>query len=205
MDYMIIGTTRQRATLDDPTRECIHVLQEVLSEHRHGLVHDCLRVARLARATGQQLELPEDELRCVELAGRLHDIGMVTVPDSILNKLGPLTSKEWALVRSHTEAGARIVGAAPALAGVAALVRSHHERHDGTGYPDGLRGNRIPFGACIVAVCDAFVAMMRNRPYTDAITVVEAIAELRRGSGSQFHPRVVDAFGEVFKELFGEE
>jgi HD-GYP domain-containing protein (c-di-GMP phosphodiesterase class II) len=105
-------------------------------------------------------------------------------------------------VRMHTEAGARIIGAAPALAGVAALVRSHHERYDGSGYPDGLRGDRIPMGACILGVCDAFVAMMRNRSYIDGITVVEAIAELHRGSGTQFHPQVVETFDEVFNELF---
>lgn len=190
------------AKLSDPTHESILVLQEVLSAHSRGLVHDFLRVAQLARATALQMELDEEEVVCVELAARLHDIGKIAIPDEILGKPGPLTKQEWELMRTHTEIGARIIGAAPALAGVAALVRSHHERYDGSGYPDGLRGDRIPLGACILSVCDAFVAMMRTRPYIDAITVVEAIAELRRCAGSQFHPRVVEAFEVAFKELF---
>ncbi len=192
----------QGTTLSDASRESIQVLQEVLSEHNHGLVHDYLRAAQLARETAKHLGLSAEEVLCIELAARLHDIGKIAIPDAILDKPGPLTKKEWAVMRTHTEAGARIIGAAPALEGVAVVVRSHHERYDGKGYPDGLRGDRIPFGACILAVCDAFVAMMRQRPYIDAITVAEAIAELKRCSGTQFHPRAVEAFQEVFHELF---
>ncbi|HTW43821.1 MAG TPA: HD domain-containing phosphohydrolase [Solirubrobacteraceae bacterium] len=195
---------RQATTLSDPTRESILVLQEVLSVHSRGVIHDYLRVAQLARETAQRLGFAEDELLCVELAGRLHDIGKIAIPDEILNKPAPLTKQEWEIMRTHTEIGARIIGAAPALAGVATLVRSHHERYDGSGYPDGLRGEHIPLGACVIAVCDSFVAMMRKRPFIDAITVVEAIAELRRCAGSQFHPRVVEAFQEVFRELFAD-
>ncbi len=193
------------APISDASRESIRVLQEVLSEHCHGIVHDYLRVARLARETARRLEVPEHAVVRIELAARLHDIGKVAIPDAILEKPGPLSAKEWAVMRTHTEIGARIVAAAPSLADVAALVRHHHERYDGEGYPDGLAGDQIPLGACIVTVCDAFVAMMRHRPYTDSITVVEAIAELRRCSGSQFHPGVVDAFVEVFHELFEDE
>jgi len=182
--------------------ESTKVLLEVLSEHSHGLVHDHVKVSQLARRTAQHLELAPEDVAEVALAARLHDIGKVAIPDAILSKPGPLTSEEWAIMRTHTEIGARIIAAAPSLAGVAALVRAHHERHDGHGYPDGLAGERIPIGAGIIAVCDTFVAMMRQRPYIDAITVVEAIAELQRCSGTQFHPRAVEAFEEVFQDLF---
>jgi len=189
-------------TLSAPTSESIPVLQEVLSAHSRDLVQDHLRVAELARATAILLGLPDDAVLCIELAARLRDIGRIAIPDAILHKPAALTREEWALMRSHTEVGARIVGAAPALRGVAALVRAHHERYDGCGYPDGLRGERIPLGACILSVCDAFVAMMRASPYIDAITVVEAIAELRRCAGTRFHPAAVIAFEHAFRELF---
>jgi response regulator RpfG family c-di-GMP phosphodiesterase len=198
---MIIGA-RKEPSLSETTKEAIRVLQEVLSTHNHGLVHDYLRVAQLARETARHMDLPEDAVIRIELAARLHDIGKIAIPETILQKPGSLTKKEWAIMRTHTEAGARVIAAAPELADVAALVRSHCEHWDGSGYPDGLRGERIPLGSCIIAVCASFVAMMRKRPYIDAITVVEAIAELERCSGTQFQPRVVEAFVEVFHELF---
>ncbi|HTU80146.1 MAG TPA: HD domain-containing phosphohydrolase [Solirubrobacteraceae bacterium] len=178
------------------------VLVEVLSERSHGLIQDYVRIAQLAGETARRFDLPEDEVASIELAARLHDIGIVALPDALLHKPGPLNMQEWTLMRSHTEIGARIIGADPALADVAALVRSHHERYDGRGYPDGLAGEEIPLGACIIAVCDSFVAMMRKRSYIDAITVVEAVAELHRCAGSQFRPDVVEVFEEAFHELF---
>jgi two-component system cell cycle response regulator len=179
--------------------ESTEVLLRVLSERSPGLLEDHRRVAQLARATASQLDLSEQDIERVELAARLHDIGKVAIPDAILNKPGPLNESEWEVMRSHTEIGERIIATAPCLADIAALVRSHHECYDGSGYPDGLAGEAIPFGACIIAVCDAFGAMMRQRPYSEAITVAEALAELRRCSGSQFHPVVVDVFDDLFE------
>jgi response regulator RpfG family c-di-GMP phosphodiesterase len=190
------------ARASDASGESASVLLEVLSERSQGLVHDYVRIAQLAGETARRLELPEHAVARIELAARLHDLGTIAIPDAILHKPGPLNRQEWELMRSHTEIGARIVGAAPSLMDVAALVRSHHEHYDGSGYPDGLSGERIPLGACIIAVCDSFVAMMRQRSYIDAITVVEAITELHRCAGSQFHPRVVEVFHEVFDDLF---
>jgi two-component system, cell cycle response regulator len=198
---MRIGAN-QGAALGEATRESIQVLQEVLSAHSGGLVQDYLRVAELSRETARSLELPEGMVVRIELAGRLHDIGKLAIPDAILEKPGPLSRNEWEVMRTHTEIGARIIGAAPALRDVAEIVRCHHERYDGSGYPDGLRGERIPIGARILGVCDAFVAMMRNRPYIDGITVMEALAELRRCSGTQFDPHVIEAFERAFRELF---
>jgi two-component system cell cycle response regulator len=195
-------TARPPGPLSESSRECVCVLQEVLSAHRGGLVQDCLRVAELSRETARRLELSEPAVVRIELAGRLHEIGKVAIPDEILQKPGPLSAREWEIMRTHTEIGARMIAAAPALADVAEIVRCHHEHYDGSGYPDGLRGKRIPLGARVVALCDSFVAMMRERPYIDAITVQEAIAELRRCSGTHFDPQVVFAFEQAFHELF---
>jgi HD-GYP domain-containing protein (c-di-GMP phosphodiesterase class II) len=189
-------------TFGAETYDTIRVLQEVLSAHSRGLTRDYARVARLARETARAMGRSDEEVVRIELAARLHDIGKLGIPEHILNKPAPLSPAEWEIMRTHTEIGARLIGASPGLADVAQLVRSHHERYDGSGYPDGLRGERIPLGACIIGVCDAFVAMMRKRPYIDSITVVEAIAELRRAAGTQFHPTVVEALIEVFHELF---
>jgi two-component system, cell cycle response regulator len=187
---------------DTASVECSRVLQEILSERCHGLVHDYVRIAQLAAETARRMGLAEEAVARIALAARLHDIGKVAIPDAILHKPGPLDESEWLVMRSHTEIGARIIAAAPSLTDVAALVRSHHERYDGSGYPDGLAGGQIPLGACIIAVCDAFVAMMRQRAYINAITVVEALAELHRCAGSQFDPAVVDVFDGVFHDLF---
>jgi HD-GYP domain len=130
----------------------------------------------------------------IRVAAQLHDIGKVAIPEAILNKPGALDEAEWRFMRCHTLIGERILAAAPALADVAAVVRTSHEQLDGGGYPDGLVKDQIPLGARIVAAGDAFEAMTSDRPYRDALTVDEAIAELRRCSGTQFDPVVVDAF-----------
>jgi HD-GYP domain-containing protein (c-di-GMP phosphodiesterase class II) len=127
-------------------------------------------------------------------AAELHDVGKVAVPDAILSKPGPLSDAEWGFMREHTIVGDRILSAAPALEGAAKLVRASHERYDGSGYPDRLRGEQIPLGARIVAVCDAFHAMTSDRPYRPALSVREALDELQRCAGAQFDPRVVNAF-----------
>jgi HD-GYP domain-containing protein (c-di-GMP phosphodiesterase class II) len=119
----------------------------------------------------------------------------------LVHKPGPLDAEEWAFVRRHPLIGERIIGAAPALAPAARLVRSTHERFDGSGYPDGLAGDEIPLGARVIAVCDAFTAMTSPRPYAPQLTIPEAIAELRRCAGSQFDPTVVDQFSEMVVEL----
>jgi two-component system, cell cycle response regulator len=133
----------------------------------------------------------------VARATELHDVGKIAVPDAILDKPGALDPIEWSFMRRHPLIGERILLAAPALRPVARLVRSSHERWDGGGYPDGLRGDEIPLGARVVAVCDAFDAMTTERPYRQPITEDEALAELRRCAGTQFDPMVVEAFCRV--------
>jgi HD-GYP domain-containing protein (c-di-GMP phosphodiesterase class II) len=157
-------------------------------------------VAALTQEVGRRLALTPEEIDASVRAAKLHDVGKMAIPDAILNKPGPLDEEEWEYIRKHTLIGERIVAAAPPLLPVAALVRSSHERWDGRGYPDGLAGESIPRGARIVFACDAFDAMTRERPYRPARTPQEAIAELRRCSGTQFEPDVVDAVVGVVNE-----
>jgi HD-GYP domain-containing protein (c-di-GMP phosphodiesterase class II) len=135
-----------------------------------------------------------EELDVLARAAELHDVGKIAIPDAILTKPGPLDAEEWRFMSRHTILGERILTAAAALRPVARLVRSSHERFDGNGYPDGLCGEGIPLGARIIFVCDAFDAMTSDRSYSAAIPVADALAELRACAGTQFDPRVVDAF-----------
>jgi two-component system cell cycle response regulator len=174
-------------------RQSKDVLLRALAERDPGLGSHAEAVA-LAASTAEALGLTPDEVEQVRHASELHDVGKVAIPDAILGKPGPLTEEEWAFVRRHPIIGERIILAAPALARVATLVRSSHERWDGTGYPDALAGDAIPVAARIVAVADAFAAMTAGRPYRPARTVEDALAELRREAGAQFDPVVVEAW-----------
>jgi diguanylate cyclase (GGDEF)-like protein len=182
------------------SRQSTDVLLQVLSERTPELDDNLSGVARLAARAAQQLGLPEHEVKRIRLAAELHDVGKTAIPETILNKRGPLDDDEWAFVRRHTIIGERIIRAAPSLAHVAELVRSSNERYDGGGYPDALRGEDIPLGASIVAVCDAYDAMVSDRPYREAMPIADALAELRRCSGAQFHPDVVAAFCSIADE-----
>jgi diguanylate cyclase (GGDEF)-like protein len=183
-----------RRSADEQSRD---VLLKALEEHHPDLgdhVHD---VGQLAEVVARELGLGGQTLQHVRQAAELHDIGKVAVPTSILDKPGKLDSDEWAFIARHTIIGERILGAALALRPVARLVRASHEHFDGNGYPDGLRGHEIPLGARIVTVCDAYDAMTSERPYQRPLSHEDALAELRRCSGGQFDPAVVDAFCRV--------
>jgi len=153
----------------------------------------------LARTMGFS---PADADR-VHVAGHLHDIGKIGVPDAVLLKAGTLTPEEWEHMRAHPVIGARIVSPVADLAdeGVAAMILHHHERWDGRGYPHGLRGEAIPLGARIIALADSLSAMLQHRPYRPALRFEQAEAELLRCSGSQFDPAVVQAFVAVRDEM----
>lgn len=150
-------------------------------------------VATLARRVAEQLKLDAADTDATVCAAALHDVGKVAIPDDILNKPGPLDDQEWELMRRHTEIGERVLRSVPALRAAAPLVRWSHERCDGRGYPDALAGDEIPIGASIVAVCDSYDAMTEDRCYQAGKTPEQALAELRRCSGTQFRPEVVDA------------
>ena len=158
----------------------------VTSEHTE-------EVVRLAVSVAAELDLDLDTVQSIELGGVLHDIGKVRVPEAILNKPGPLTDAEWQVMRTHPEVGEQIIRPIQSLQAILPIVRHHHERWDGTGYPDALAGHAIPLGARIVAVCDAYRAMTEDRPYRRALPEAEARAELALGAGTQFDLDCVEA------------
>jgi diguanylate cyclase (GGDEF)-like protein len=178
-------------------RQSTDVLLRALAERHPGLEGHIGGVTQLAEAVGRHLGLEGEALDHVRVAAELHDVGKVAIPDTILNKPGPLDAEEWAFMRRHTLIGERIVAAAPALGAVARLVRASHERWDGRGYPDAVAGEDIPLGARIVAVCDAYDAIVADRPYRRGRSIAAAMDELQRCSGSQFDPAVVAAFAVV--------
>jgi putative nucleotidyltransferase with HDIG domain len=150
-------------------------------------------VVRLAVAVAAELDLDLDAVRNIELGAVLHDIGKVRIPESVLNKPGPLTDEEWAVMKTHPEVGEHILRPIQSLSGILPIVRHHHERWDGGGYPDKLSGRAIPLGARVVAVCDAYRAMTEDRPYRKALSTAEARQELHEGAGTQFDPDCVEA------------
>jgi diguanylate cyclase (GGDEF)-like protein len=176
------------------------VLLQALAELRPDIETHVKTVAVLAEAVARALELSPHLVEQIRHAAQLHDIGKIAIPDAILHKPGPLDEEEWSFVRRHTIVGERILSAAPALAEVAALVRSSHEHFDGNGYPDALRGKAIPVGSRIIAVCDAFDAMTCDRPYRSAMAPRDALAELERCSGTQFDPEIVATFRSTLAE-----
>ena len=182
------------------TRQSRDVLLQALREHAPELGDHTQGVRELAEAVTRKLRLDNAEVDRVGNTAALHDIGKMGIPRAILNKPGQLDNEEWAFMRRHTIIGERIVGAAPALADVATAVRATHERWDGTGYPDGLAADDIPLAARVVAVCDAFDAMISDRPYAASRSTSDAVIELQHCAGSQFDPAVVDAFEQVLAD-----
>jgi two-component system, cell cycle response regulator len=176
------------------TEQSSNVLMAALLEHDPRLGDHARGVTELAVELSLALGVEPSELETVRFAAKLHDIGKLAIPEAILTKPGPLDPDEWAFVQTHTVIGERIVAAAPSLAGAGRLIRSSHERCDGTGYPDGLPLADIPLGSLIIAVCDAFDAMISKRDYSPARSVPAALAELRANAGTQFDSRAVAAF-----------
>jgi HD-GYP domain-containing protein (c-di-GMP phosphodiesterase class II) len=154
---------------------------------------ECEGAVDLARRVGERLGLGVAELRGIELATRLHYVGKLAIDGRVLAKPGPLEPHEWSLIRRQAIRGARQLAQVPGHEGTATIVRAHHERWDGAGHPEGLSGSRIPLGSRIVAACAAYHAMVKDRPYRNALTRGEAARELRAESGSRFDPQVIDA------------
>jgi diguanylate cyclase (GGDEF)-like protein/putative nucleotidyltransferase with HDIG domain len=176
--------------------ECLHVAEAlaVASDLREGIPASHSRaVAEWSAAVAERIGLRDDEILCVRLGGWLHDVGKIAVPDGILTKPGKLTDEEWKIIRTHPSVGADVLRNFPELSVACDAVRHHHERYDGTGYPDGLAGDRIPVEARIVGAVDAYCAMTSERPYQTPRTTTEAVAELRRCAGTHFDPDVVEA------------
>jgi hypothetical protein len=196
-----VGIPRKRDAMSaSPTTA--GVLASTFPERADPLTHG-LRVALIAAAVGRMLGLEGEQLEQVVAAGFLHDVGKAAVPRAVCEKPGPLNDEEWELMRRHPEASeefARVLTDEPEIL---AAIRSHHERWDGSGYPDGLAEGEIPLGARIVAVADAVAAMTESRPYRPAATLESAAEEVGRGRGRQFDPRCLDAFDAIVPSLRG--
>jgi HD-GYP domain-containing protein (c-di-GMP phosphodiesterase class II) len=156
------------------------------NEHSEEVVH-------MARGVAMILGLASEQVERIAYAALLHDVGKLAVPDEILHKRGPLTPDEWAVMAEHPVAGERILLRIPDLAAIAPVVRHEHEHWDGSGYPDRLKERLIPIGSRIILVCDAYHAMLTERPYRPALTAEAAASELLACAGKQFDPDVVDA------------
>jgi HD-GYP domain-containing protein (c-di-GMP phosphodiesterase class II) len=154
----------------------------------------------MAIEVGTALGLDPPALKRLELGALFHDIGKIGVPSTILSKPGRLTAEERAVMETHPELGERIIAPIERLEDVRPIVRSCHEHWDGSGYPDGRRGEEIPLEARIILVCDAFHAMTTDRPYRKRLSTAEALRRLRQGAGSQFDPRVVEVYLRVLDE-----
>ncbi len=191
---MYADKSRERASAGTQSRD---VLLTALREESPALHEHLAGVAELAAAVAEDLGLDAEERDEVRRAAELHDVGKMAIPDAILTKPGPLDQAEWEFIRKHTLIGERIIGAAPALVPIARLVRSSHERWDGSGYPDGLAGESIPLGSRIIAACDAYEAMTSERPYSVSMVEARALEEMDNGAGAQFDPRVAAALRRV--------
>jgi diguanylate cyclase (GGDEF)-like protein/putative nucleotidyltransferase with HDIG domain len=167
-------------------------LAEALTERDRYTGEHSEEVLDLVEQVARGLALDEQEVQRIRYAALLHDIGKVAIPDEILNKPAKLTDEEFEIMKTHTVVGERILRAIPGLGGVARIVRSEHERYDGKGYPDGLTGEDIPIGARIILACDAYHAMVSDRPYRKAMDHGDAIRELGKHAGTQFDPQVTE-------------
>jgi putative nucleotidyltransferase with HDIG domain len=183
---------RRELTAGDSQAE-IRALVQALAKSDGDTYRHSLEVAATATALGRRLGLDRTELVEVELGALLHDVGKLRLPRELLTKPGELTDKERRLIRRHPDWGAEMVAQIPGLEAVALIVRLHHERPDGLGYPHGLTHERIPMATRIVSVCDAYGAMTKRRPYSAPLDLDAALGELERHAGSQFDAEVVDA------------
>lgn len=171
-------------------------IKATMFEKSHETEAHAERLVSLSRAVGESLDLSDVYLNELSLLATLHDIGKMSVGDHILFKPGKLTTDEWVEMKKHPEAGCRIAQASPELKPIANYIRCHHERWDGKGYPQGIRGEAIPLLSRILSVVDAYDAMTQDRPYRTALTKEEAIKEIRANAGTQFDPAIAKIFME---------
>jgi HD-GYP domain-containing protein (c-di-GMP phosphodiesterase class II) len=187
------GRAVMEASIENGTQAAVEALVAALDRRDGYTARHAEEVVELVRRVGERIGLDELELAECELAGRLHDVGKIGVPDTILQKPGPLDPAEWEVMRRHPRWSAEMIAAVPGLERVAAIVHHHHERFDGTGYPDGLEGEEIPLCSRVLAVCDAYGAMLSDRPYRRALEPEQGLRLLRAGAGAQFDPVAVEA------------
>lgn len=188
---MTVSTARRRPPIPRDVSAAIRQLLQRLDRAEQLHASD---VSFYALMIGEALDLSPDLIRQIACGALLHDIGKVAIPLDNRDHSGAMTAIERLNMLTHPEIGEAMVGVHPPLAPFGELVRHHHERFDGHGYPDGLAGSAIPIGAAVLALSEAFATMIAEQPYQPARTWHQALDEIRRGSGSQFHPAVAEAF-----------
>ena len=196
-----LGRLDGRQSTVGETRRRLEQSARALDRHDGGTWRHSTSVVPLALAVGDRLGMGDAPLLELELAALLHDVGKIAVPEDILRKPGALDGDERRLIQQHPEWGADLLRHIPGLEAVSSIVRFHHERWDGRGYPHALAAERIPAASRIVGACDAYDAMTSDRPYRKSMGMPAAIGELRRNAGSQFDPKVVDVLSGIVMEM----
>lgn len=191
---------QQRVSILTKTIQALIAALEAKDSYTSG---HSVRVARYARLIGEALKLTDDKLFTLELSAQLHDIGKIGMPDNILNKTSSLEEREYQIAREHPQVGSNIVGKIDELREVAAIIRHHHERYDGTGYPDGLAGEAIPLMSRIITLTDAYESIISTRSYSIPKDKGAALAELEKNAGSQFDPKLTVLFSQLMQSAQG--
>ena len=191
---------RYEGFMDPTTLDQVYALAATVDSRDPSTYGHSKRVSTIVEIIARKMGLAEDEVLNLRAAGLLHDIGKVGVPDAILTKPDKLTAEEYTIIKKHSEEGARIVSRMKGLEYIVPLIRHHHEWYDGKGYPDGIKGEEIPVGARIISIADAFDTMTTTRVYREAIPHEYACEELKRCSGTQFDPALVDTFIQALKD-----
>jgi putative nucleotidyltransferase with HDIG domain len=186
--------------LQSETMQTIETLADVIDKGDPHTFQHSQRVSKYAVQLARRLNLPEVDVQLIGSAARIHDLGKVTIPTNILQKTGKLTAEEFEVVKGHPAEGAKLVENLSLYQQGLDLILHHHERFDGTGYPSGLKENSIPLGARVICVADAFDAMTSDRPYRKAMSLDNAILELKGGMGTQFDPYLASAFINYLEE-----
>jgi putative nucleotidyltransferase with HDIG domain len=201
LHYSLWGYTRLRRSAVEAFEKLMSALRfrdEYTATHSE-------RVARLAVKIARKLGLPEETIERIQAAARIHDIGKVAIPDKVLLKEEGLSDQDWELIKQHPLIGADLISGLEVYKDCVDIVKYEHERWNGSGYPEGLKGEQIPLGARIVAVADVYDALRSDRPYRRAMTLEEAIDELKRMRGKELDPKLVDILLEILEEEKSEE
>jgi len=183
--------------LEAASLNTVYALAAAVDARDHYTYGHSRQVAKYAVAIGKALGLSRRKLERLRIAALLHDIGKIGLSDSIIKKPGPMDEKEWEMMRKHPRLGATIISHTPELADCAPSIWHHHEWQDGSGYPDGLKGEDIPLEARIIAIADAYDTMTTPRAYRETLSLKEALEELRRCANTQFDPQLVETFARV--------